>query len=257
MEEVKESDEIVGKDVKYTILKELSYGGKAEVYLVKKSNSNDNIQYAAKVPNKNEKIFDEEIEISKKIRDNINCKYLLKFIESGEGIIYLNKKIEKKKYIIFEFVKNRDIGEYIRFKHIGFDEVYSKVIFYKIIKGIQSIHDKNICHRDIKLDNILLDEDFNPKIGDFGYATENSSELTEICGTYNYLAPEVIYRDTYDGKKADIFSLGLALIGLTTGKYKFYNPYKRALKNEYLVYELIVDGNKEAFFALFGTSITL
>ena len=117
-----------------------------------------------------------------------------------------------------DLAKKRCIFEYIHFPKEGFTkgfgEPYSKVIFYKIVKNIQIIHEKGISHRDIKLGNVLLDgDDFDVKITDFGLSIEYSSKLIGNCGTNIYKAPE-IYGE-YDGFKIDVFSLGVTLLKLT------------------------------------------
>ena len=96
-----------------------------------------------------------------------------------------------RKCLILEYAPRYDLWDYLNFTKMGFGERYSKVIFFKICKGIQAIHKSNICHRDIKPDNILFDENFNPKIADFGFATENSSHLRENVATFQYKAPEI------------------------------------------------------------------
>ena len=78
------------------------------------------------------------------------------------------------------------------------------------------MHDAGICHRDIKLENILLDEFFKPKRCDLGLCKQfNNDKILGFCGTYDYCVPEILYKrgkQRYDGKKADIFSLGITLL---------------------------------------------
>ena len=157
----------------------------------------------------------------------INC------IDSGERVVSLTGKEAKiKKYMIMELAPNRDLGDYIFYTRRAFEERFCQVLFYKKVKGMQSIHNLEICHRDLKLDNISLDEDFNPKLGDFGHATGYKPNLKEYLGTREYRAPEVeeVSKDKnhkgYDGYEVDIFGLGMILIGLATGIYRFYEPNK-------------------------------
>ena len=74
--------------------------------------------------------------------------------------------------------------------------------------------------------NILFDDNFSPKICDFGMACFNSSELIFSGGTDKYIPPEVDGKTKYDGIKSDIFCLGSALIYLTTGSFGFKLPTK-------------------------------
>jgi serine/threonine protein kinase len=108
----------------------------------------------------------------------------------------------------------------------GFSELFCKIIFKEILEAMIIMHSKGICHRDIKPKNILLDTDeFFIKITDFGLSAFCSEYelLSGSCGTQKYMAPEVLKDKDYDGKKADIFSLGVLLLNIRTGKYLFEN----------------------------------
>lgn len=72
-------------------------------------------------------------------------------------------------------------------------------MFKQLIDGLQSIHSKNIVHRDIKLDNILLDNIGNLKIGDFGVSKlcRSGETMMEQCGTPAYIAPEILLDQGY------------------------------------------------------------
>ena len=148
-----------------------------------------------------------------------NIPNIINIIDSGEEqIIRKNKnngKPEIKKYIVLEYAKNRQLFDFIVYSGKGLGENYSKAIFYKIVKTIQSIHDVGICHKDIKLENILLDKNYNPKIADFGLASNNSSKLENYFGSVPYIPPEIIANVPYDGFKADAFSFDITLISLT------------------------------------------
>ena len=98
------------------------------------------------------------------------------------------------------------------------------MIFDNILKGVLCCHEKGICHRDLKLDNILLDENFNLKIADFGFARVNSEKLkNDGEATPGYAPPEIYYNKFYDGIEADIFSLGAVLFNLYIGKHLLEN----------------------------------
>ena len=233
---------------KYMLYKDLSLGGEGFVFLVKEKKSKN--YYAAKIDKENND-FHNEIDFIDVLRRK-GCQNIVNLIDSGEGEIRRFKDNSRitKKFLILEFAENRDIGDYILILKQGFDESYSKVIFYKILKCIQSIHNNKVCHLDIKLDNILFDDDFNPKICDFGYAMNYSPKLEQKKGTECFLPPEIKEKVAYDGYQADIFSLGMALISLTTGKYRFYEP-----DSENIYYQYIKNENKVEFWNSFGEKI--
>lgn len=76
-----------------------------------------------------------------------------------------------------------------------------KRIFVQVMLGISYMHTKNVCHRDIKLENILIDEYLRLKIIDFGFALCSPPErrINTYCGTPSYMAPEVVSKREYSG----------------------------------------------------------
>ena len=95
--------------------------------------------------------------------------------------------------------------------------------FQQLINGLEYCHKHRICHRDLKLENILLDIDYNVKIADFGMASLSipNTMLKTFCGSPHYASPEVVSNEPYDGIKADIWSCGIILYALLTGKLPF------------------------------------
>jgi len=88
---------------------------------------------------------------------------------------------------------------------------------------------KKVAHRDIKLDNILLDSKGNTKIIDFGLASMDEDEVhgcRNFVGSPEYVAPEIIQRKPYSGYKADVYSLGMVLYCMLFGQFPFI-PEKR------------------------------
>ena len=97
-----------------------------------------------------------------------------------------------------------------------FNEQQAKFIFNKILKGVQALHGAGIYHADLKLENILLDEQFNPKIANFTFSKiflQNNVNIPIIgkFGTNFYMAPQKFLNIPYYGDKADIFSLDLIM----------------------------------------------
>ena len=224
-------------DGKYIIIEKKGHGATANVFLVKEPNSNK--IYAAKVLKEKSEFFDKEIEVLDTLKP-INNNYIVNLIESGTGnIIRVNRPtIQQKQYLVLQYAPKGELFNYIYCPHKGLQEKFSKVIFAKILKGIQACHNAGICHRDLKMQNILVDENFNPKICDFGFATFNTGKLNESLGTLNYAAPEILLNKPYDGFKADIFSLGVVLLTLVSCKIGFkeatkMDPYYRLIMTKH------------------------
>ena len=129
---------------------------------------------------------------------------------------------ERNYYIVMEYCKDGDL--YDELKAIGkFDEENAGKIMGQLFSGISYIHRKNVIHRDIKLDNILISDkskDICIKIIDFNIATFNMGKrLSKITGTPNYIAPEVI-KESYT-EKCDMWSCGIIMYLLLSGKFPF------------------------------------
>ena len=97
------------------------------------------------------------------------------------------------------------------------------VVMRNICLGIYYLHSKGICHRDIKLGNILVNPDLTVKIIDFGFATGSGDQvLSNYCGTPTYMCPELVKRETYIGWQADVWALGIVLYRLASGTRPFH-----------------------------------
>ena len=123
-------------------------------------------------------------------------------------IIKILEVFENKKYvfIVTEFASSGDLLKYMRENGL-LKEKMTKKIAVQILRGLDYCHNKKILHRDIKLDNILLDNKMKVKLCDFGVSRFMPEErIFERCGTPAYIAPEVINGDGYTGYAADIWS---------------------------------------------------
>ena len=85
------------------------------------------------------------------------------------------------------------------------------------------MHGKSIAHRDIKLENILLDKDNKVKIIDFGFSTcmPSDRKAKMFCGTPSYMAPEIVQRKEFCGEPADVWACGVLLYALLSGAFPF------------------------------------
>lgn len=109
-----------------------------------------------------------------------------------------------------------------------FSEDEARYFFQQLISGVSYCHSMEICHRDLKLENTLLDGSPSPrlKICDFGYSKSGllHSQPKSTVGTPAYIAPEVLSRKEYDGKIADVWSCGVTLYVMLVGAYPFEEP---------------------------------
>mmetsp|Transcript_640 Transcript_640/g.382 ORF Transcript_640/g.382 Transcript_640/m.382 type:complete len:175 (-) Transcript_640:458-982(-) len=113
-----------------------------------------------------------------------------------------------------------------------------------MLDSLEYMHNKQVVHRDLKLENILIDSDLNMKIADFGFASyKNVHDLTSYRGTMTYMAPEIKEGKHYDGTQADVFSLGVILFILVQGIF----PFKEARTEEFF-YSLIINGDTETYW---------
>ncbi|XP_047261778.1 serine/threonine-protein kinase SAPK1 [Capsicum annuum] len=129
--------------------------------------------------------------------------------------------------IVMEYAAGGELFERIR--NAGrFSEDEARFFFQQLISGVSYCHSMQICHRDLKLENTLLDGSSTPrlKICDFGYSKSSvlHSQPKSTVGTPAYIAPEVLSRKEYDGKLADVWSCGVTLYVMLVGAYPFEDP---------------------------------
>ena len=92
------------------------------------------------------------------------------------------------------------------------------------------MHRRNVCHRDIKLENLIYDEKTRAlKIIDFGFASSAKEHLAMFCGTPNYISPEMALNQKYNGKKSDVWAAGIVAYTLLTGHYPFQHTSEKEL----------------------------
>uniref|UniRef100_A0A2P2KKS1 non-specific serine/threonine protein kinase n=1 Tax=Rhizophora mucronata TaxID=61149 RepID=A0A2P2KKS1_RHIMU len=126
--------------------------------------------------------------------------------------------------IVMEYAAGGELFE--RICNAGrFSEDEARYFFQQLISGVDYCHFMQICHRDLKLENTLLDGSPAPrlKICDFGYSKSSllHSRPKSAVGTPAYIAPEVLSRREYDGKMADVWSCGVTLYVMLVGAYPF------------------------------------
>ncbi|GMM34181.1 hypothetical protein DASC09_015060 [Saccharomycopsis crataegensis] len=210
---------------------------------------------------------------------------ILKLLDN-KNILKLYDVYESKNhlYLITEYVSNGELFEYL----VSVDplpEPLAVRVFYELINGVFFLHNWGIIHRDLKLENILIDSDMHLKIADFGMATlellkysntpsENSGRINSAhemknskgpsttsttkkvptfllettCGSPHYAAPEIISGVPYNGLKSDMWSCGVIFYALMTGRLPFDNDNIKdlLLKVKYGKFEMPSDLSIEA-----------
>jgi len=114
----------------------------------------------------------------------------------------------------------------------------------QLLDAIEYMHSSSVAHRDLKLENILFDENFNLRVADFGFATYKSiDQLKSYRGTFSYMAPEIKEGKVYRGEKVDVFSFSVILFVLVHGIF----PFKEARKDEFF-YNLLMTGQHDKYW---------
>lgn len=125
-------------------------------------------------------------------------------------------------WIVTELCCGGELFDYLAEKG-RLSEDDARRIFGQLCLAVAYLHDKGIVHRDLKLENVLLDEMCRVKLGDFGFTREFDKNvlLETFCGTTGYASPEMLEGKKYTGPEVDVWSLGVILYCLLTGTLPF------------------------------------
>jgi serine/threonine protein kinase len=125
-------------------------------------------------------------------------------------------------FLVLEHVQGGELFDYLVGKG-RLPPSEALTFFQQIISGLDYCHTCLICHRDLKPENLLLDSNNQIKIADFGFASlmRDDDLLETSCGSPHYAAPEVVQGLKYDGTASDVWSCGVILFALLTGKLPF------------------------------------
>jgi serine/threonine protein kinase/Tfp pilus assembly protein PilF len=201
---------------RYEILEELGKGGMGEVYRVKDQKLDEEIALKVLKPEiaSNKSMierFKNELKFARKIAHRNVCK------------MYDLNEEEETPYITMEYVKGEDLKNFIRRKEkLTEEEVIG--IAKQVCEGLAEAHGLGVVHRDLKPQNIMIDEKNNAKVMDFGIARSvEAPGVTQsgvMIGTPDYISPEQAEGEEAD-QRSDIYALGVILYEMVTGSVPF------------------------------------
>lgn len=149
--------------------------------------------------------------------------------------LYSSFQDENNLYMLMEFVIGGELFSQLR-KSGRFGNDTSRFYAAEIILALAYLHTKNIVYRDLKPENLLIDKDGHIKITDFGFAKHVEDRTWTLCGTPEYLAPEIIQSKGH-GKAVDWWAIGILIYEMLAGYPPFYDDhpfgiYQKILANK-------------------------
>ncbi|XP_071508045.1 PAS domain-containing serine/threonine-protein kinase-like [Diadema antillarum] len=142
---------------------------------------------------------------------------IVKALDHFENTEFLQLVMEKhgSGIDLFEFIDRQP----------NFDEPLASYMFRQVVAAVQYLHDHGIVHRDVKDENVILDERFHIKLIDFGSAAyfKPGKKFSTFCGTMEYCSPEVLLGNRYSGPELELWALGVTLYTLVFGENPFYD----------------------------------
>ena len=195
--------------------------------------------------------LDREIEILKKLK-HPNIIQLYSVIET-----------ERQFLLIMEYIRGKELYQYILVKK-KISEEEACLYFQQIISGIEYLHKLKIAHRDIKAENILIEQNTKTiKIVDFGlsntYDDKEEGMLSTACGSPCYAAPEMLEGKLYKGGKVDIWSAGVVLFAMICGYLPFEDEdnselYKKIINGKYSIPSHVSKQGRDLIYGLLNTN---
>ena len=196
----------------YIYLKTIGTGGSSVVILLQETHTQ--VTYAGKVvpraalvESRRMQFFERELRLLEILNHENICRL--------EEVIFLPEVV----VVVTEHCPNGDLLTFLT-ENTFIVTPIKRRMFYELCLAVAYLHSRNLAHRDLKPDNIFIDEELHVKLGDFGLVRESADGpiLKTVCGTPMYNAPEVLAHQTYDGKKADVWGLGIVLCCMETGR---------------------------------------
>ena len=152
---------------------------------------------------------------------------------SHVNIVTLFDAIEttRQLFLVMEHVQGSTLNFVVRSRErrrLGKEE--AEDIFVQLMKAMEYLDQKHISHRDIKLENIIVEKGSKlVKLIDFGFACQSREKLRIFCGTPSYMSPEIVSKKDYFGNLSDIWACGILLYYLVCGYFPFKSSFEKEL----------------------------
>lgn len=215
----------------FIIKKQLGSGAFGIVYLSEYKNKGT--FYAQKVIEKSEIIRSNELNY---IKNEMNIMKSINF----PFTIYLEHFFKDNRYIYFiiPFISGGELHQHLR-KSNKFDEEEARFFGAQVVMAIEYLHALHIVYRDLKPENLLIDRTGYLKLSDFGFSKILKTRTYTLCGTPEFLAPEIILSKGY-GMSVDWWAFGVLLFEMVSGKSPFYHEkvirmFENAASGSYLM----------------------
>ena len=206
----------------YSIGEAISEGGFSRVYKASGRVDGKQIEMACKII----KLSDVPVEWKERALKN-ELKIVSQVKHPNIVTIYEITKTHRNAYIFMELAVDT-VTNYIRRRGKPLTELQGWYWIKQLMEAVKYLHERHVAHRDLKIDNILIDKDHNIKLTDFGFATlitdrkTNKIQLSSTsCGTKEYMAPELSEGEPYDPRPADVYASGIVLYEILIGRNPF------------------------------------
>jgi len=142
------------------------------------------------------------------------------------NIIKLHESIDTPKYVylVMEYARGESLHSHLKsMPNRQFPEEKARRLIKQLLMALDYLHERHVAHRDIKLENIIIDHREHMKLIDFGFCCSSppDTKLRVFCGTPSYMSPEIVLRKDYAGPLADIWASGVLLYAMLCGRFPF------------------------------------